>query len=72
MQLHLADLSDISATNSNYKWLLCVVDVFTRKAYIAPMKNKTASNVTEAMKIILNKSKPENINCDQGSEVKRT
>ena len=32
------------------------------------MKNKTASNVTEAMKIIINKSKPENINCDQGSE----
>ena len=24
--------------------------------------------LSEAMKIILNKSKPENINCDQGSE----
>ena len=68
MQLDLADLSDISTTNLNFKWLLCGVDVFTRKAYIVPMKNKTASNVTEAMKIILNKSKPENINCDQGSE----
>ena len=32
------------------------------------MKNKIDSNVTEAMKIILNKSKTENINCDQGSE----
>ena len=68
MQLDLADLSDIFTTNSNYKWLLCGVDVFTRKAYIVPMKNKTASNVTEAMKIILNNSKPENINRDQGSE----
>ena len=58
MQLDMADLSDISTTNSNYKWLLCGVDVFTRKAYIIPMKNKTASRVTEAMKIILNKSKP--------------
>ena len=67
MHLDLADLSDISTTNSNYKWLLCGIVVFTRKAYIAPLKNKTASNVTEAMKIILNKSKPDIINCDQGS-----
>ena len=55
MQLDLADLSDISTTNSNYKWLLCGVDVFTRKAYIIPMKNKTASNVSKAVEIILNK-----------------
>ena len=68
MHVDLAALSDISTTNSNYKWLLCGVDVFTRKAYIVQMVNKTASNVTEAMKIILNKSKQENINCDQGSE----
>ena len=68
MQLDQADLSEISTTNSNYKWLLCAVDVFTRNAYIVPMKNKTASNVAEAMKIILNKSEPENINCDKGSE----
>ena len=37
MQLDLADLNDISTTNSNYNWLLCGVDVFTRKAYIVPM-----------------------------------
>ena len=42
------------------------------RAYIVPMKNKTASNITEAMKILLNKSKPESINCDQGSEFKKT
>ena len=57
MPLDLANLSDISTTNSNYKWLLCGVDFFTTKAYIVPMKNKTASNVTEAVKIILNISK---------------
>ena len=68
IQLDLADLSDISTSNSNYKWLLCGVDVFTRKDYIVPMKNKTASNVTATIKKTLNKSKPENINCDQCSE----
>ena len=55
MQLDLADVSDISTSNSNYEWLLSGGDVFTRKSYIVPMKNNTASNVTEAMKIILKK-----------------
>ena len=42
--------------------------MFSREKLIMyQMKNKTASNVTEAMKIIINKSKPENINGDQGS-----
>ena len=59
MQLDLAVVSEVSKTNLNFNWLLCGVDVFTRKAYIGPMKNKTASNVTEAMKITLNKSKPD-------------
>ena len=31
MQLGLSDLSYIPTTNSNNKWLLCGVDVFTRK-----------------------------------------
>ena len=31
MQLDFADLSDISTTTSNFKWLLCGVDVLTRK-----------------------------------------
>ena len=67
-QIDLADMGDISTTNNNYKWLLCGVDVFTRKAYIVAMKNKTAISVTTAMRHIIERSKPDIINCDQGSE----
>ena len=67
-QIDLADMGDISTTNNNYKWLLCCVDVFTRKAYIVAMKNKTAISVTTAMRHIIERSKPDIINCDQGSE----
>lgn len=67
-QVDLADMSDISTTNNNYKWILCVIDVFTRKAYVMPLKNKTSANVTAGMKQILNKSTPLIINCDNGSE----
>jgi len=67
-QIDLADMGDISTTNNNYKWLLCGVDVFTRKAYVVAMKNKTAISVTTAMRHIIERSKPDIINCDQGSE----
>ena len=68
MQLDLVDMSNISSTNEGYKWLLCGIDVFTRKAYCEPMKNKTIPSVISAFQIILEKAKPEIINCDKGSE----
>lgn len=68
MQIDLADFSDIYTTNSNYKFLFCAIDVFTRKSYVVPMKNKTTSNIIDAMKIIFSKATPEIINCDLGSE----
>ena len=52
MQIDLADMSDIATTNDNYKWLLCGIDTFTRKAYVIPLKNKTAVSVTTGMKHI--------------------
>ena len=67
-QIDLVDVSDISSTNDNYKWLLCAIDVFTRKAYTIAMKNKTSINVVNAMNKIINIAKPKIINCDQGSE----
>jgi len=67
-QIDLVDVSDISSTNDNYKWLLCAIDVFTRKAYAIAMKNKTSINVVNTMNKIIHIAKPEIINCDQGSE----
>ena len=40
MQLDLADFSNISSVNNNITFLLVAVDVFTRKAYVIPMKTK--------------------------------
>ena len=68
MQLDLVDMSNITTTNSGYKWLLCGVDVYTRKAYCEPMKNKTISSVINAFEQILKNAKPKIINCDNGSE----
>ena len=67
MQIDLMDMKDI-ATNKNYKWLFVVVDVFTRKAYVYPMKNKLTKSIIESFNKLLKKVKPNKITCDLGSE----
>ncbi len=42
LQLDLVDLSNISAANENYKYLVVAVDVFSRLAFVTPIKNRSA------------------------------
>ena len=44
-QMDIFDLSKYKSSNSNYKYILACIDVFTRKAYAKPMKNKNIDNV---------------------------
>ena len=59
-----------SFRKSEYKYALCCIDVFTRKAYVIPMKDKTTESVSEAFESILNDNKdnyPKIIMSDQDS-----
>lgn len=51
-QIDLLDYQKYSHQNKGYKWILICIDIFTRKAYARPVKNKTASLVEEAFKDI--------------------
>ena len=44
MQLDIYDLSRYENHNKGYKYILACVDIFTRKAFAEPMKNKTADD----------------------------
>ena len=48
-------------------FLVCI-DVYTRLLRVAPLKNKTVQSVTNAMKQMIEKDKPNTIESDQGSE----
>ena len=63
-------MQELATKNKNVKYLLCVIDVFTRFAWVIPLKNKFLSIITDAMSELLKdiKTKPEIINCDNGSE----
>ena len=68
LQIDLVDMSDISSTNENYKYLLACVDVFSRLAFVIPMKNKQTSTIIEAAKEVFDLTEPDIINADNGSE----
>jgi len=67
-QADLLDLSNFSSSNSGIHYILLVIDIFTRKAYAEPLKNKTADTVVKAFEHIIKETKPEKLQADQGSE----
>ena len=40
-QADLADLSKLSKSNDKYRYLLCIIDVFSKCAWVVPIKDKT-------------------------------
>ena len=55
---------------SEYKYAFCCIDIFTRKAYAIPMKDKTTDSIIKAFETILNDKKdnyPKIIMADQDS-----
>ena len=69
----LCQLDKIADENDKYTFLLCVVDCFTRYAWIVPLKSKTDKAVLDAFKEIVksnNNIYPKYIWTDQGAEFK--
>ena len=64
----LADVSNIKEHNDGIRFLLVVIDMFSRYAWVLPLKDKKASTVLEAFKTILSERKPTTIRTDHGSE----
>jgi len=46
--LDIFDLSKFAKFNNNYHYILCAIDVFTRKAYCQALKNKDAPDCLKA------------------------
>ena len=61
-------MGSLSSTNKNFKYLLCVIDVFTRYAWVKPLKDKKSKTVLNAFIEIVKESnrKPNKLWVDQG------
>lgn len=69
IQLDLADFSKFTKFNNGNKFLLVAIDVFSKKAHVIPIKNKSAKSIYEALKILLKQiGLVINIQTDKGTE----
>jgi hypothetical protein len=67
-QADLVEMIPYSAQNKGYKYILCVIDCFTKFAWAQPLKSKTGEAVSKAMsKILINRS-PKLLQIDNGKE----
>jgi len=66
---YLIEVVNIAKYNQGYRYLLTVVDVFSKYAWVQPLKSKTGKTVTEAMSKILKGGRaPVNLQTDDGKE----
>ena len=64
----LVDMQAFSKFNRGVKYLLAVIDIFSKYGWLIPLKDKTGKSVAEALKIIFKERKPNKIWVDKGKE----
>ena len=66
----LADMQSLSKKNKDIKYLLCAIDLFSKYAFVIPLKDKKGISIVNAFNKIIKQSntKPNKIWVDQGSE----
>ena len=66
----LADMQSLSRKNKGIKYLLCVIDLYSKYAFVIPLKDKKRISIVNAFDKIIKQSerKPNKIWVDQGSE----
>ena len=60
----------ISTFDKGFRFLLCVIDIFSKYAWVVPLKDKKGVSIVDAFQKILDDSnrKPNKIWVDKGSE----
>ena len=66
----LADMQLLSKFNKGFRFLLCVIDIFSKHAWVIPLIDKKGASIVNAFQKILDdsKRKPNKIWVDKGSE----
>jgi len=67
-EMHLADLSFLSRYNDKYKYLLNIIDVFSRYARSVSLKDKTGQLIAAGLTTLFQNRKPTTLQSDKGTE----
>ena len=66
----LADMQSLSRKNKGIKYLLCAIDLYSKYAFVIPLKDKKGISIVNALNKIIKQSnrKPNKIWVDEGGE----
>lgn len=67
-QIDLADLQSIKRLNGGYCYLVVCIDVFSRFAFVEPVKDKRAETIANALAKIMKQRRPWILYSDKGKE----
>ena len=68
-QADLVDISSLARFNKGYKFLLTCIDVFSKFAWVVPLKNKSGETLVNSFQSILDIGRsPEKLQTDKGTE----
>ena len=61
----------ISKFNKEFRFLLCIIDIYSKYAWVIPLKDKKEITITSSFQKILQESnrKPNKILFDKGGEI---
>ena len=64
----LVDMKEFEEENDGMKWILTVIDVFSKFGWMIPLKDKSGESVSLALKKIFKERKPKFLWTDKGKE----
>ena len=62
----LTDMQSLCKYNKGIKYLLCAIDLFSKYAWVIPIKDKKGNSIVNAFKKIIKKKAKQNLK-DEGS-----
>ncbi|XP_052761971.1 uncharacterized protein LOC128204608 [Mya arenaria] len=71
LDVDLLSMANLADENDGVRFLLCAIDILSRKLWVLPLKTKTAKEVLGAMKDIMDNIAPikiQKVRADKGSE----
>ena len=71
-QADLAEMQSLSKFNAGFRYILTCIDVFSKRAYAIPLKDKKGPSIVEAFKTIFEDKVPAMLQTDRGTEFLNT
>ena len=62
MGVDLADMQSLSKCNKGIKYLLCTIDLFSKYAWVIPIKDKKGTSIVNAFKKKIQRSYTQSVN----------